>query len=836
MQCSLIACQQNFTEFDSLIGHYKMHIRNCDEITCPFKHCSNKYNVVSSFSSHITRVHPPNPSERGASNSLAEGAVDVNDEFVEENTNENVSAENDIDMESECNISIEDEFQDTNEMDTIEDLYIRNLALFYLKLEAKYHVPASTVQIIVDELVRNHEMENNACRQLLQQKLVSEFGCTDTEKIEGILSEIESSSLFNLASDSKNGKLRSNYTRKQYYKEELGYIKPVAVKLGENSMGTTCHYHYIPIKDTLKALLADKSVYQQCFNTPTVPSQEPPQLYRDFTDGSIFRENELFQRLQDSLKIILYQDAFEIVNPLGSARKKHKIVGVYYTLGNLYPHHRSTIDQIQLVCVCRESDLDFFGADRLYRRLIKDLKQIESTGIDIGTENNVLGTVVSMLGDNLGSHCIGGFTCNFSTTSHMCRFCLIEKDMLFDHGIDPNAPSRSVVNYMNALQRLAAEPTLNHYEGVKHNSPFNSLKYYHVCNGLPPCLGHDLFEGIVQYDLAMALKDFIQAGWFSLQELNIMLKNFKLEGEEATNKPSDIGKGDKIGGHAVQNWYLLRFLPLIICHKVMDWDDSVWNMVILLREIVEYVCSPSITVEQIAYLDDLIKEYISCRCTLFEVRLRPKHHYLSHYPELILKFGPLIRLWTLRMESKHSYFKETARRSKNFINITHTLSKKHQLLQAYYSEGTIFPDDVECPQNTIKFVAQLYNDNVTHSTASQPEIDEESLVCHSITFRGTKYMKGQYVAVSRVDGCLQFGKITMIVVSTSGPYKPFLVVEVHLSSYIKRMGVYQLEESGMRDMHCIAIHDLIDYFPLNGKRIDGNDYLVLKHSIPDNFQ
>lgn len=51
------------------------------------------------------------------------------------------------------------------------------------------------------------------------------------------------------------------------------------------------------------------------------------------------------------LKIILYQDAFELCNTLGSSRKKHKILGVYMTLANLNPWHRSKIDQIQLVAL-----------------------------------------------------------------------------------------------------------------------------------------------------------------------------------------------------------------------------------------------------------------------------------------------------------------------------------------------------------------------------------------------------------------------------------------------------------------------------------------------------
>lgn len=42
--------------------------------------------------------------------------------------------------------------------------------------------------------------------------------------------------------------------------------------------------------------------------------------------------------------IILYQDAFEVCNPLGSARRKHKVVRVYMTLAHLHPWQRSRVE------------------------------------------------------------------------------------------------------------------------------------------------------------------------------------------------------------------------------------------------------------------------------------------------------------------------------------------------------------------------------------------------------------------------------------------------------------------------------------------------------------
>lgn len=75
--------------------------------------------------------------------------------------------------------------------------------------------------------------------------------------------------------------------------------------------------------------------------------------------GSVFKSSPLFAESGLTLKVILYQDAFEVVNPLGSAKKKHKMLGVYFTLANFEPFHRSTIDNLQLLR--READFKYFG-------------------------------------------------------------------------------------------------------------------------------------------------------------------------------------------------------------------------------------------------------------------------------------------------------------------------------------------------------------------------------------------------------------------------------------------------------------------------------------------
>lgn len=58
----------------------------------------------------------------------------------------------------------------------------------------------------------------------------------------------------------------------------------------------------------------------------------------DSCDGKVFMSNTFFQENQTCLNLVLYQDAFKVVNPLGSAKNKHKVLAAYFSLLNMAPH------------------------------------------------------------------------------------------------------------------------------------------------------------------------------------------------------------------------------------------------------------------------------------------------------------------------------------------------------------------------------------------------------------------------------------------------------------------------------------------------------------------
>lgn len=87
----------------------------------------------------------------------------------------------------------------------------------------------------------------------------------------------------------------------------------------------------------------------------------------------------------------------------------------------------------------------------------------------------------------------------------------------------------------------------------------------------------------------------------------------------------------------------------------------------------------------LCYLDAKISEHGRLLQSVFpDLKLKPKHHFLGHYPHLIRCFRTAVDFWTFRFEAKHSFFKKVVRDVNNFKNILMTLSLRHELMVAYY--------------------------------------------------------------------------------------------------------------------------------------------------------
>jgi len=213
---------------------------------------------------------------------------------------------------------IDDYVNNADESDEIDDFTERYSAVigrFYMMLQGKLLVPARTVQTIIEEMRIIHDPGQDYLMNHLQHSLVAN-GMT-AEQSKTLVREVSMHDVFRDIHNLQSGTFQSIHTRKKYFKSQATYVEPIPIKLGIDGSAKSVWYHYVPVKETLRVMLGDKSVIAQLKN----PLNSEPGIIHDVTNGSVYRNNSLFCNEPSLLGIILYQDSFEVVNPIGSTKK-----------------------------------------------------------------------------------------------------------------------------------------------------------------------------------------------------------------------------------------------------------------------------------------------------------------------------------------------------------------------------------------------------------------------------------------------------------------------------------------------------------------------------------
>lgn len=677
-------CDLSFSNKKTYILHTPIHFKNNENVTCNINNCKNVYGNINSLRVHVSRYH----------------------KFMNGGSNHNVNDPNsDVDQNDEQNYSanLSEHFVNTSSSknqtihssvipDIENDEFTKMFATFLVMLEAKHLIPQRTISCIIENFADITSTSNTASFQKIENS-IKDLSADERKLALEILDKTKDCFEKNsfLKSVGRDGPLRSQYKRNVYYKNHFNYIAPIQILLGKNEINKMCYAHYIPIKSTLQALLEKPEIRDNLLGH--VPSTSS--ALKSIRDGYMYKNN--FGDGEYVVNLILYQDAFEPCNALGSSKGKHKILSFYYMLDI---QNRSKIDSIQLLFLCNDKDTKQFSQEVLFRTLINDIKSLQKSGVSVpGFLHKFKVNFVCLSGDNLGSHFIGGFSENFSNTQFFCRYCYKTLD-LFRSEPFVSAKLRTYQEYCICANTFKETANLKESQGVKFNSIFNEIENFNVVMpGLPPCLGHDIFEGVAKYDIPLIVNYFIKNNWFTESYLNFEMKKLYTKISDCTYIPYKY-KCKVLPGHGMQNMYFTILLPLALETKIKEVEDNSWKMIVFLTRSIRIIMSDEIELYETCFLESLINDYISFRLQAFpDINLRPKHHYAQHYGELIRAFGPLLNVWTFRFESKHKYFKNVVRRSMNFTSLIKSLAEKHQLLQAYYGEGKFFNEKIEAAVN-----------------------------------------------------------------------------------------------------------------------------------------
>jgi hypothetical protein len=207
--------------------------------------------------------------------------------------------------------------------------------------------------------------------------------------------------------------------------------------------------------------------------------------------------------------------------------------------------------------------------------LSKNPIQIE-TDVYSGPVQICLGQVT---GDNLGLHQIFGlsesFVCNYP-----CRFCRMPRYKFQTSVRESKLHLRTKQNYEEDLQLQDISKT-----GVKTESIFNTIPYFHITENYCPDIMHDILEGVAPINLKLLLNYLVK-----YVELKIDQTNSKMAahhyGHLQKDKPSPLSlrtienSGTLLGQSAGQTFCLLQHFAFIFADNFPNGNQH-WSLFLI---------------------------------------------------------------------------------------------------------------------------------------------------------------------------------------------------------------------------------------------------------------
>ena len=630
------------------IGHCKLN--QCHYL------CSN----VSSFEKHLVRWHQ---NQNVISNtcdiaSASENVYSHDTGFA----NENIENGNEF---SRPNTSI---FENSEKNVTGSSLNFKNFAehmvLFCLKLKEKYVLSHESYTSIMNDLIN---LFSKFHRDILNFFDPKPFMPNAQEYLRD---ENYFSTLWN--------KLQ----KKSFFEEcckSVGLISPIRITLDQHA-----DFQYIPILPTLTTYLSHEDVQKAVLQNSQCDSCSSNQLC-SFSDGEFFKTHSYFKSCSSLARIHLYCDELEVCNPVGASKVKHKLACFYFYLGNIGSKHFSVLRNIFPVLLIESKKLKQHGYKKVLEPLIKDIKNLENSGIAIVNHKNgqtfqMRGTIASVSADNLGAHDLGGFSKCFSS-GRICRHCKCTYDEMKVKLTDSEFTLRTPENHIKHVDSVERDFSLRSAYGVNHRCALMDVDGFSPVNSFPPDVMHDCFEGVIPYFLQYMVQTLSNDG-FSISDLNQKFREFEFGITERKNIPKSVGSNliqasCKISASASEFWCIFRLLTIIIGSEVSQ-TNKVWKMYLLLADIMDLILAPKVDVSNISHLSILIQNFLYSFSKAAPDFFKPKFHYLLHYPRLILKYVPLRNVWCMRFESFHQKIKKIVKNTQCFKNLELTVACRLQ--------------------------------------------------------------------------------------------------------------------------------------------------------------
>lgn len=272
---------------------------------------------------------------------------------------------------------------------------------------------------------------------------------------------------------------------------------------------------------------------------------------------------------------------------------------------------------------------------------------------------------------------------------------------------------------------------------------------------------------------------------------------------------------------------LTRYLGEMIGDLIRPCN-RVWRFYLIVREIVEIVTCPYFVKGTDLYLRTLIQEHHEMYVEITGENLKPKHHRMLYFPEILRRNGPLVDVTALLSERKHRMGKMYAHIMNSRIDLPLSVSIKVQLQLCYQLMSfecepcSVFTGVkkslITCLESYQQFHALLpFNLLDTISTAQCVEIN------------GTSYRKGMVVVLGLNDMLPEFGGIAHIVLQNDAV--KFVIRKKITIDYRNHFCTYAVKDTN--EFVYLSQSDFLSHVPLWQRTAvdDGEPVVSMKFAL-----
>lgn len=521
-------------------------------------------------------------------------------------------------------------------------------------------------------------------------------------------------------------------------------------------------FQYFSIRDTILAVLRKKENFDKVLHE----HQSEAGVLRTDIDGSVLRgqsgilpqfENPLdpLSPVTITMRILLYTDEFEVVNPLGAKTSKHKINGFYYKLLNIQGSGK--LKHIFVYGLAKAVDVKTYGYNVILEPFVQEMEELIVDGIDCtlhGRSVTLRANFVGVTGDTLGLHDI--LHLMSPSTVSFCRDCLITRDEFRRHPwlLGQYRSEQHRRSLVRRCQRSNSYWLIKKHGYKVKDTILKKLRLSPRCNRKWDLM-HDLFEGTSMLVIKVLLNYCIRKGIFTIDFFNERVKSFDYGSMNESEKPSPNFteeslrnmKTFRLKQNACQVHLLLRALPFLIRDKLKAYYDATneWEqyeigqltkLLSLHLEIVKLICSREITIGQADHLERCVRQhnrlYHELKLENPTYPMLNKIHHLLHYCHMIKEWGPAPLFETSRFEGLHKKLKQRMRSSSNYKNATKTIADRIAINFSYeYSYDNAEPE-VDLMSSVFDVATQRYTGA-------------------AMKFHGVAYKKGQVICLKLDD-------------------------------------------------------------------------------------